>query len=125
MKSPRPALLRLIRRRGDLGREGHRHHADRLLRLERGLPPTGAVYGVSLAPHQIRVKAVLPGGIPTDQDQEFIQVSEIRAAFLQRTPLGRFGTPHDVAGAVKYFASDEARWITGSLLIMDGGYMLT
>ncbi len=60
-----------------------------------------------------------------DQNLEFIQVPEIRAAFSQRTPLGRFGTLHDVAGAVEYFASDEASWITGSLLIMDGGYELT
>ncbi len=79
---------------------------------------------VALAPHKIRVNAVLPGGIPTDQNIEFLQVPEILEFFVNHTPLGRVGTPDDVAGAVKYFASDEASWVTGALLVMDGGYIL-
>lgn len=79
---------------------------------------------VALAPFHIRVNAILPGGIPTDQNVKFLQVPEIREFFTSRTPLGRLGTPDDVAGGIKYFVSDEATWVTGALLVMDGGYIL-
>ncbi len=79
---------------------------------------------VALAPYKIRVNAVLPGGIPTDQNIEFLQVPDIRDYFVGRTPVGRLGTPEDVSGAIKYFVSEEAGWVTGSLLVMDGGYIL-
>lgn len=79
---------------------------------------------VALAPYKIRVNAVLPGGIPTDQNTQFLQVPEIREKFIQATPVKRLGTPQDVAGAIKYFVSDAASWVTGSLLVMDGGYTL-
>lgn len=79
---------------------------------------------LALAPYKIRVNAVLPGGIPTDQNIQFLQVPEIREKFIQATPVKRLGTPQDVAGAIKYFVSDAASWVTGSLLVMDGGYTL-
>ena len=81
------------------------------------------------APHGIRVNAVCPGIIETRlssaqagadeaaQDQFFDH-------FRQRIPLGRVGQPEDVATAVLFFASDEARHITGSTLLIDGGQTL-
>ena len=81
------------------------------------------------APHGVRVNAVCPGIIETRlssaqagadeaaQDQFFDR-------FRQRIPLGRVGQPEDVASAVLFFASDEARHITGSMLLIDGGQTL-
>ncbi|MAE06846.1 MAG: hypothetical protein CMH76_10980 [Nitrospinae bacterium] len=79
---------------------------------------------VALAPYGIRVNAVLPGGVPTDQNAQFLSDPGALAFFSRIVPLGRLGIPEDVAGAVKYFASKEAGWVTGSLLVMDGGYIL-
>ncbi len=79
---------------------------------------------VALAPYGIRVNAVLPGGVPTDQNAQFLSDPEALAFFSRIVPLGRLEIPEDVAGAVKYFASKEAGWVTGSLLVMDGGYIL-
>jgi 3-oxoacyl-[acyl-carrier protein] reductase len=46
---------------------------------------------------------------------------ELRDAMLAGTPLGRFGDPEDVAGAVRFLCSDEASFITGEVLLVDGG----
>jgi 3-oxoacyl-[acyl-carrier protein] reductase len=46
---------------------------------------------------------------------------EARAAMLTNTPLGRLGEPEDVAGAVRFLCSDEASFITGEVLLVDGG----
>jgi 3-oxoacyl-[acyl-carrier protein] reductase len=46
---------------------------------------------------------------------------EVTAAILTNTPLGRLGEPHDVAGAVRFLCSDEASFITGEVLLVDGG----
>ena len=46
---------------------------------------------------------------------------EMRGLMLQNTPLGRFGKPEDVAGAVRFLCSDEASFITGEVLLVDGG----
>lgn len=73
-----------------------------------------------LAPVGIRVNAVLPGVIDTPM------LADIRPTWLQKlldhTPLGRIGQPEEVATAVLYLASDEAAYITGALLPVDGGY---
>lgn len=47
------------------------------------------------------------------------------AAALELTPLGRIGSPEDVAGAVAFLASDRASWITGETLVIDGGQILS
>ncbi len=71
----------------------------------------------------IRVNAVAPGWIATDLTR-VLQEDEARsAAILSRTPLGRWGTPADVAGAVVFLCSDAAAFITGAVLPVDGGYL--
>lgn len=77
-----------------------------------------------LAPHGIRVNAVAPGLIFTPLNEEGIQQNpELLARFMQHIPMGRHGTPEDVAGAVLFLVSDLARYVTGVTLAVDGGYL--
>ncbi len=70
----------------------------------------------------ITVNAVAPGLVPTDLTSSLPE--EVKAAMLQQTPLGRFGTAEDVANAVAFLASDEASYITGQVLSVDGGMVM-
>lgn len=75
---------------------------------------------VELGPQRIRVNAVCPGSIQTEGVR--INVDPAMAAKrLARTPLGRLGEVDDVASAVLFLASDEASWMTGESLLVDGG----
>ena len=76
---------------------------------------------LSLAPHAITCNAVLPGTIETDINRDALSDSDLRARLEAGTPLQRLGQPDDLLGAVKFLASDAASWITGSLLVVDGG----
>jgi 3-oxoacyl-[acyl-carrier protein] reductase len=72
-----------------------------------------------LGPRGVRVNAVAPGYIDTELTD--VLSEEIRGTILQATPLGRLGEPEDVAGAVRFLCSDEARFVTGEVLLVDGG----
>jgi L-rhamnose 1-dehydrogenase len=76
---------------------------------------------LSLAPHQITCNAVLPGTVETDINRDALSDADLRARLEAGTPLQRLGQPDDLVGAVKFLASDAASWITGSLLVVDGG----
>jgi L-rhamnose 1-dehydrogenase len=76
---------------------------------------------LSLAPHQITCNAVLPGTVETDINRDALADADLRARLEAGTPLQRLGQPDDLIGAVKFLASDAASWITGSLLVVDGG----
>lgn len=76
---------------------------------------------LSLAPHQITCNAVLPGTVETDINREVLQDAALKKRLSEGTPLGRLGEPDDLVGAVLFLASDAARWVTGSLLVIDGG----
>jgi len=75
-----------------------------------------------LGPHGITVNAVAPGRIDTPMIHTVSD--EENAAFARRTPLGRLGTPQDVASAVVFLASDEASFITGEILDVNGGLLI-
>ena len=77
---------------------------------------------VKYAPHNIRVNCVCPGHIETPLIQSRIQDPEGRETLTKKYPLGRLGKPIDVAYAVLFLASEEASFITGTELVMDGGY---
>ena len=69
----------------------------------------------------IRVNAVSGGPIETDALRAFTNYEEVKAETIKRSALNRMGTPEDLAGAVYFLCSDDASWITGHTLIVDGG----
>lgn len=76
---------------------------------------------IALGPYGIRCNSVMPGAIATDINKDDWSDPEKRAYLDKRIPLGRFGTPRDVAGVVAFLASDLAAYVTGASLLVDGG----
>ncbi len=77
---------------------------------------------VAWAAEGIRVNAIAPGWIATGLTRGIFEDEERSAAILSRTPLKRWGEPEDVAGAAVFLCSEAARFITGTILPVDGGY---
>lgn len=77
---------------------------------------------VHYSPRGIRANAILPGRVDTPLVVGDYATPEEREAFAQAHPLGRFGTPNDIAGLALYLASDDASWVTGAQYVIDGGY---
>jgi 3-oxoacyl-[acyl-carrier protein] reductase len=75
-----------------------------------------------LAPSGITVNTVAPGFIPVERHADVPE--EVRQAYLASVPAGRMGTPDDIAHAVSFLASDQAGFITGQRIIVDGGRSL-
>ncbi len=76
---------------------------------------------IEVGRHGITVNAICPGYIETPI-QDYLTAEQIEAC-RQRTPLPRLGRPSDIAAPAVFFASDDAEWITGTSLVVDGGYM--
>ena len=67
----------------------------------------------------VRANVVAPGYVDTRLTQ--VIADDMKQLMLANTPLGRFGTPEDIAGAVRFLSSDDAAFITGEVLLVDGG----
>jgi NAD(P)-dependent dehydrogenase (short-subunit alcohol dehydrogenase family) len=80
---------------------------------------------VEYAPYGIRVNTLLPGYVETALIGRYLSNPMIAKALLTQTPLRRFGTPQDIANAALFLASDEAAYITGAALNVDGGMATT
>ena len=81
---------------------------------------------MELAEHKIRVNAIAPAVVATPLYEGFVPKDQLEAtvnSFNSFHPLGRVGTPKDIASAVTYLLSDDASWVTGAILNVDGGVM--
>ncbi len=74
------------------------------------------------APFNVRVNALRPGFFPTDWSMKHFIDEERKASILAHTPMGRFGKPEELIGAVLWLASDAAGFVTGSIVTIDGGF---
>jgi NAD(P)-dependent dehydrogenase (short-subunit alcohol dehydrogenase family) len=89
-----------------------------------GINQLTRVMALALADNGIRVNAVAPGTIATELAAKAVLTSDdAKARILGRTPMKRLGEPHEIADAVAYLASDAASYVTGEILVVDGGRM--
>jgi len=79
---------------------------------------------IAYAVDGIRVNAIAPGWVRTPLTQALQDDPERNAAILVRTPLGRWATPDDIAGAALFLVSPAAQFVTGAVLAVDGGYLV-
>ncbi|WP_255415888.1 MULTISPECIES: SDR family NAD(P)-dependent oxidoreductase [unclassified Petrotoga] len=77
---------------------------------------------VELAKYNIRVNSVHPGVIRTDMTKDILEDEQTAKQFLGVTPLGRAADPEEVANGALFLASDESSYMTGSELVIDGGW---
>jgi len=77
------------------------------------------------APHGVRVNAIAPGFVETDMNVAARQDPSFHESIRSQIPLGRWGTAEDVAGVARFLASDAAAWMTGSVVVIDGGQSLS
>ena len=77
---------------------------------------------VAYARRGVRVNAICPGGVDTPMIAGLIDTEERQRRFAQAHPLGRLGTPEDIAYCALYLASDESSWVTGAIFPVDGGF---
>ncbi len=81
------------------------------------------VGAMDLGPHKIRVCGIAPGLVETPLTASIKEIPQLMDAYLENIPLGRFGLPEDIANAAVFLASDEASWISGETLFVDGASM--
>jgi NAD(P)-dependent dehydrogenase (short-subunit alcohol dehydrogenase family) len=80
---------------------------------------------VELGPAGIRLNAVAPGLVETRFAATLVADAELRSHFTDRTALGRHAQPDEIAGAVVYLLSDAASYMTGQVMVLDGGMTAT
>jgi 2-dehydro-3-deoxy-D-gluconate 5-dehydrogenase len=77
------------------------------------------------APHGVRVNAIAPGFVETEMNAVARQDPSYEEGIRSMIPLGRWGTAEDVAGVARFLASEAASWMTGSVVVIDGGQSLS
>lgn len=127
------AAARLMARRGTgciinissiRARKAAVHHAN-YIASKGGVEALTRALALELAPHGIRVNCIAPGAIQTEINRDALGDPAFRARVLDRIPLARLGQPEDVAGVAVFLASDLARFVTGSIVPVDGGEAAT
>ena len=79
-------------------------------------------FAVSYGGRGVRVNAIAPGFIVTPRTAQFREVPEVDRFLISLHPMGRLGLPEEIAAAAAFLASDEASFINGVILPVDGGY---
>lgn len=96
-------------------------NADAYSAAKAGLILLTKCWALEYASDKIRINCVCPGVVDTDMTKPFLKTEKDREFMDNEHPIGRIGRPDDVAKAVLYLASDDASWITGAVLAVDGG----
>jgi len=78
---------------------------------------------IEWAKHGVNVNAIAPGVFKTDLNRQLLESTERGKEFQMRTPMGRFGKVEELAGAAVFLASDAASFVTGEILVVDGGFL--
>jgi NAD(P)-dependent dehydrogenase (short-subunit alcohol dehydrogenase family) len=102
-------------------------HASIYCATKAGLVALAKGMALELAPHGIRVNCVSPGDINTETSAAIVaELKEAGASgsYIRKTPLGRRGTPEEIAAAIVWLGSGEASFVTGTNLVVDGGFLV-
>jgi len=111
------AIVNVSSTAGHAGQIGIGAYASAKAALE-NLTRTAAIEG---APHRVRVNTLAPGVVATENTVAAFADPRARSAMERCIPLGRFGDPDEIANGILFLASDEASFVTGACLIVDGG----
>ena len=118
LKAKRGRIVNITSVSGQAGQMGQANYSS----AKAGLIGLTKAAARELASRSITVNAVAPGFVLTELTQDLPEA--LQAEITSRTPLGRFGTPEEIAQAVAFLASDDAAYITGQVLAVDGGLVM-
>jgi 3-oxoacyl-[acyl-carrier protein] reductase len=118
LKARRGRIVNITSVSGQAGQMGQANYSS----AKAGLIGLTKATARELASRGITCNAVAPGFVLTELTENLSEA--IQAELIARTPLGRFGTVEEIADAVAFLASDEARYITGQVLAVDGGLVM-